>query len=84
MSKLLIEGGRLFDPGLGLDEVGQVLIEDDRNVHGLIEKIFPQGDLRVIKALPRDGEGAPGEEQGLLRGGCPSSPVSILLCPSSP
>ncbi len=30
MSKLLIEGGRLFDPGLGLDEVGQVLIEDDR------------------------------------------------------
>ena len=30
MSKLLIEDGRLFDPGLGLDEVGHVLIEDDR------------------------------------------------------
>ena len=30
MSKLLIEGGRLFDPGLGLDEVGHVLIEGDR------------------------------------------------------
>jgi two-component system nitrogen regulation response regulator GlnG len=35
-----------------------LLIEDDRNVHGLIEKIFSKEDLRVLKTFPRDQEGA--------------------------
>jgi len=30
VSKLMIEGGRLFDPNLGLDAVGHVLIDGDR------------------------------------------------------
>ena len=35
-----------------------LLIEDDRNVHGLIEKILSKEDLRVLKTFPRDREGA--------------------------
>ena len=35
-----------------------LLIEDDRNVQGLIEKIFSKEDLRVLKTFPRDQEGA--------------------------
>jgi DNA-binding protein Fis len=35
-----------------------LLIEDDRNMHGLIEKIFPKEDLMVLKTFPRDPEGS--------------------------
>ncbi len=31
-----------------------LLIEDDRNVQGLIEKIFPKEQVKVIQAPPRD------------------------------
>lgn len=34
-----------------------LLIEDDRNVHGLIEKILPKEDLRILKAIPAGNEG---------------------------
>lgn len=33
-----------------------LLIEDDRNVHGLIEKIFAQKDLKVLKTFSLDQE----------------------------
>jgi len=33
-----------------------LLIEDDRNVHGLIEKIFPQRDLKIFRTFPPDEE----------------------------
>jgi len=33
-----------------------LLIEDDRNVHGLIEKIFAQKDLKVLKTFPLEKE----------------------------
>jgi DNA-binding NtrC family response regulator len=37
--------------------MGKILvIEDDRNIQGLIEKIFPNEGLSVIKAFPRDKE----------------------------
>lgn len=41
-----------------------LLIEDDRNVLGLIEKIFPKEDLKVLKTLPRDEEGASESPRG--------------------
>ena len=40
-----------------------MLIEDDRNVHGLIEKIFPKGDLKVLKTFSYDREKALENEQ---------------------
>ena len=30
MSKIIIQGGRLLDPETGLDEIGDLVIEDDR------------------------------------------------------
>ena len=33
-----------------------LLIEDDRNIHGLIEKIFPKEDLMVFNKFPRGSE----------------------------
>ena len=30
MSKIIIQGGRLIDPETGLDEVGDLVVEDDR------------------------------------------------------
>lgn len=41
-----------------------LLIEDDRNVHGLIEKILSKEDLRVLKTFPRDQEGASESPEG--------------------
>ena len=42
-------------------EMGKILvIEDDRNIQGLIEKIFPKDRLRVIKAIAPD-RGLPGD-----------------------
>jgi DNA-binding protein Fis len=39
-----------------------LLIEDDRNVHGLIEKIFPKEDLMVFNhKFPHGPEGASSE-----------------------
>ena len=38
-----------------------LLIEDDRNVHGLIEKIFPKEDLMVFNKFPRGPVGAASE-----------------------
>jgi|GEM_PF-707221 len=38
-----------------------LLIEDDQNVHGLIEKIFPKEDLMVFNKFPRGPVGAPSE-----------------------
>ena len=38
-----------------------LLIEDDRNVHGLIEKIFPKEDLMVFNKFPRGPVGAGSE-----------------------
>ena len=35
-----------------------LLIEDDQNVHGLIEKIFPKEDLMVFNKFPRGPVGA--------------------------
>ena len=29
-----------------------LLIEDDRNIHGLLEKIFPKEDIKIIKTYP--------------------------------
>jgi len=49
-----------------------LLIEDDRKVHGLIEKILPKGDLKIVRAFPHPEEGARGnrESEG-LKGGPP-------------
>jgi len=45
-------------------EMGKILvIEDDRNIQGLIEKIFPKDRLRVIKAISQD-KGLPGDSAG--------------------
>ncbi len=42
-------------------EMGKILvIEDDRNIQGLIEKIFPKDRLRVIKTVSQD-KGLPGD-----------------------
>jgi len=38
-----------------------LLIEDDQNVHGLIEKIFPKEDLMVFNKFPRGPEGTASE-----------------------
>jgi len=39
--------------------MGKILvIEDDRNIQGLIEKIFPKEKLKVIKTAP-PGRGPP-------------------------
>ena len=41
--------------------MGKILvIEDDRNIQGLIEKIFPKEKLKVIKTA-RPGKGSPGD-----------------------
>lgn len=41
--------------------MGKILvIEDDRNIQGLIEKIFPKEKLKVIKTVP-PGKAAPGD-----------------------
>ena len=41
--------------------MGKILvIEDDRNIQGLIEKIFPKDRLRVIKTVSQD-KGLPGD-----------------------
>ena len=38
-------------------EMGRILvIEDDRNIQGLIEKIFPKDRLKVIKTTPQEKE----------------------------
>jgi DNA-binding protein Fis len=43
----------------GVHKMGAILlIEDDRNVHGLIEKIFPKEDLKVFNRFPRGPDGA--------------------------
>lgn len=45
-------------------EMGKILlIEDDRNIQGLIEKIFPKNRLRVIKTVSQD-KGLPGDSAG--------------------
>lgn len=45
-------------------EMGQILlIEDDRNIQGLIEKIFPKNRLRVLKTVSQD-KGLPGDSAG--------------------
>jgi DNA-binding protein Fis len=38
-----------------------LLIEDDQNLQGLIEKIFPKEDLMVFNKFPRGPVGAPAE-----------------------
>ena len=49
-----------------------LLIEDDRNVHRLIEKILSKEDLRVLKTFPGDPE-SPSEIPGghVLKEGAP-------------
>ena len=49
-----------------------LLIEDDRNVHGLIEKIFAKEDLKVLKTFSLD-RGETGESPGApaLKAGSP-------------
>jgi DNA-binding protein Fis len=45
-------------------EMGKILlIEDDRNIQGLIEKIFPKNRLRVLKTVSQD-KGLPGDSAG--------------------
>ena len=45
-------------------EMGKILlIEDDRNIQGLIEKIFPKNSLRVLKTVSQD-KGLPGDSVG--------------------
>ncbi|TET34993.1 MAG: dihydroorotase [Planctomycetota bacterium] len=48
MTALLIKGGRLLDPGKGLDEVGDLLIVDDR-IEG-VGKVDAPADATVIDA----------------------------------
>ena len=38
-----------------------LLIENDKNVQGLIKKILPKGDLMVFNKFGRDREGAASE-----------------------
>ena len=54
--------------------MGKILvIEDDRNIQGLIEKIFPKEKLKVIKTAP-PGKGSPGDASfSVLQGPSPSS-----------
>ena len=49
-----------------------LLIEDDRNVHGLIEKFFAKKDLKVLKTFSLDQEEV-GESLGaqMLKAGSP-------------
>ena len=53
MSKLLIGGGRLFDPGLGLDEVGQVLIEDDRIIS--VGPVVAAPEMQKLELVEAEG-----------------------------
>ncbi len=41
-----------------------LLIEDDRNVHGLIEKFFRKENLKVLKTFPYDQEESLEKQQG--------------------
>ncbi|MBI5969026.1 MAG: hypothetical protein HY882_14360 [Deltaproteobacteria bacterium] len=50
-----------------------LLIEDDRKVRGLIEKIFPQKDLKIFRALPHDQEAALESREGRSFKGVPRS-----------
>jgi len=49
-----------------------LLIEDDRNVHGLIEKIFPKEELKILRRLPLGKERNLGSQESQnLQGGPP-------------
>jgi len=52
-----------------------LLIEDDRNVHGLIEKLFPKEEIKVFKTYP------PGKEENIENpegAGMKNTPVPAL------
>jgi len=48
-----------------------LLIEDDRNVHGLIEKIFPKEDLRILRSYPFEKESNLGSQESQNLQGVP-------------
>lgn len=54
-------------------EMGAILlIEDDRNVHGLIEKIFPKDELKILRQFPLGKEKNLGSQESQnLQGGPP-------------
>jgi DNA-binding NtrC family response regulator len=55
-------------------DMGKILvIDDDRNIQSLIEKIFPKEGLRVIKASSQDMETLGNSEISVLKSPSPAS-----------